>query len=582
MLGGMAPKWRWRKRAARGGQADRPAEHGLRPGAGGVAQVRQVLGHRDARGADAPGRTTRWTPTTCWRGCDENTIMVVPTFGVTYTGAYELVSRDRRRARRRCRRDTGLDIDIHVDGASGGVPRPVLRAGPRVGLPAAAGEVDQHVGPQVRPGAARRRLGRVARRGRAARRPDLPRRLPRRRHAGVPDQLLAGPAARSSRSTTTSSARPRGLPPHPQACVDTGRFLAGRDRRAGPVRADLRQQRRAPGGRLEAARTGDAGYTLYDLADRLRMRGWQVAAYPLPADRAATRSCSASWSVRASAATWRTLLADDIRSAIAHFASHPVPHTAEHRPGYQLKLGTHGRTTFLSFAQPRPLHRPFLRARVRPPDRPRLARILLAGSTAGSLLVALLVGALAFAAGGVRSRSPISVGRSSWRCSPMRSGSASGPQFVDGLRQEGVQLIMLVMVTTTLAFGIAYGGSRLFGLAPGFAPGILSGSNTISAVMGVATRGRTGAVSRAGRADGRTGESQHRRGLFADLHPLDPGIVLLVRNLPALFGSIRSPPRGRAKRTAQGPCAARHQPGVRLGVMPKVDVRVFQLSNTTS
>lgn len=28
----------------------------------------------------------------------------------------------------------------------------------------------------------------------------------------------------------------------------------------------------------------DAAWTLYDLADRLRMRGWLVPAYPLPAD----------------------------------------------------------------------------------------------------------------------------------------------------------------------------------------------------------------------------------------------------------------------------------------------------------
>ena len=41
---------------ARGrGQVDRQAQHGVRPGAGGVAQVRQVLGHRDARGADGAG-----------------------------------------------------------------------------------------------------------------------------------------------------------------------------------------------------------------------------------------------------------------------------------------------------------------------------------------------------------------------------------------------------------------------------------------------------------------------------------------------------------------------------------------------
>ena len=31
--------------------------------------------------------------------------------------------------------------------------------------------------------------------------------------------------------------------------------------------------------------TGDPGWNLYDLSDRLRSRGWLIAAYPLPADR---------------------------------------------------------------------------------------------------------------------------------------------------------------------------------------------------------------------------------------------------------------------------------------------------------
>ena len=49
---------------------------------------------------------------------DENTIMVVPTFGVTYTGSYEPVL-ELAQALDKLQEDTGLDIDIHVDGASG-------------------------------------------------------------------------------------------------------------------------------------------------------------------------------------------------------------------------------------------------------------------------------------------------------------------------------------------------------------------------------------------------------------------------------------------------------------------------------
>ena len=48
---------------------------------------------------------------------DENTIMVVPTFGVTYTGAYEPVL-VLARALDKLQEDTGLDVDIHVTGPS--------------------------------------------------------------------------------------------------------------------------------------------------------------------------------------------------------------------------------------------------------------------------------------------------------------------------------------------------------------------------------------------------------------------------------------------------------------------------------
>jgi putative transport protein len=109
------------------------------------------------------------------------------------------------------------------------------------------------------------------------------------------------------------------------------------------------------------------------------------------------------------------------------------------------------------------------------------------GSTAGCLLVALALGGAAFALAGVRFQIPDVVGTIFLALFTYAIGLRVGPQFVDGLREEGWQLVTLVLVTTTVAFAIAYGGSVMLGLGPGYAPGILSGSNTISAVMGVAT-----------------------------------------------------------------------------------------------
>ncbi|GAK86158.1 glutamate decarboxylase [Vibrio ponticus] len=54
---------------------------------------------------------------------DENTIMVVPTFGQTFTGLYEQV-KPLADALDDYERQTGISIDIHVDGASGAMLAP--------------------------------------------------------------------------------------------------------------------------------------------------------------------------------------------------------------------------------------------------------------------------------------------------------------------------------------------------------------------------------------------------------------------------------------------------------------------------
>ena len=54
---------------------------------------------------------------------DENTILVVATLGVTYTGAYEDVA-GLAAALDHLEETTGLDVDVHVDAASGGFVAP--------------------------------------------------------------------------------------------------------------------------------------------------------------------------------------------------------------------------------------------------------------------------------------------------------------------------------------------------------------------------------------------------------------------------------------------------------------------------
>jgi glutamate decarboxylase len=67
----------------------------------------------------------------------------------------------------------------------------------------------------------------------------------------------------------------------------------------------------------------DPGYSLYDLADRLRVRGWQVPAYPLTgavSDISVQRILVRQGVSRDLA----TLLLEDIKQALDHFTKHPI------------------------------------------------------------------------------------------------------------------------------------------------------------------------------------------------------------------------------------------------------------------
>ncbi len=122
MLAGMAAKWRWRaKREAEGKSTDKPNM---------VCGPVQVVWHKFARYWDVEIREVGMKPGAYEMSVedmlsrvDENTIMVVPTLGVTYTGRYEDVN-GIAAALDDLQERTGLDIDIHVDAASGGFLAP--------------------------------------------------------------------------------------------------------------------------------------------------------------------------------------------------------------------------------------------------------------------------------------------------------------------------------------------------------------------------------------------------------------------------------------------------------------------------
>jgi glutamate decarboxylase len=125
MLGGLAFKWKWRKRReAEGKDASKPNI------VTGPVQICWLKFARyfdvEIREVPLEGDALGLKPEDLRRYCDENTIGVVATLGVTFTGIYEPVEALARELDA-MQRDLGLDIPIHVDAASGGFIAPFIQ-----------------------------------------------------------------------------------------------------------------------------------------------------------------------------------------------------------------------------------------------------------------------------------------------------------------------------------------------------------------------------------------------------------------------------------------------------------------------
>ena len=125
MLAGMALKWRWRARRERDGK---PAE---RPNLVMGANV-QVCWEKfcrywevEPRMVAMEGDTLHLTAERAVARCDENTIGVVAILGSTFDGSYEPV-KEISDALDRLESERGIHVPMHVDAASGGFVAPFL------------------------------------------------------------------------------------------------------------------------------------------------------------------------------------------------------------------------------------------------------------------------------------------------------------------------------------------------------------------------------------------------------------------------------------------------------------------------
>jgi glutamate decarboxylase len=126
MLSGLALKWRWRERQRRAGKpTDRP---NLVTGTNVQVCWEKFCRYWDVEPKLVPMEGDRYhlDAPNAVAHCDENTIGVVAVLGSTFDGSYEPV-REIAAALDKLQQDTGLDIPLHVDGASGGFVAPFIQ-----------------------------------------------------------------------------------------------------------------------------------------------------------------------------------------------------------------------------------------------------------------------------------------------------------------------------------------------------------------------------------------------------------------------------------------------------------------------
>ena len=281
MLGGLALKWKWRERMqAAGKPTDKPNL---------ITGPVQVCWHKFARYFDVELREIPlehgrlgMTPEEVLKRVDDNTIGVMPTFGVTFTCQYEPVA-EVADALDRLALDKGLDVPMHVDAASGGFVAPFVE--PDLVWDFRIPRIRSINGSGHKFGLAPLGVGWVVWRERD----DLPEDLifwVNYLGGNMPTFALnfsrPGGQIVSQYYLFLRLGRD-GYRRIQQNCYDIAQYIGREIRKLGPFELffDGDSRKGIPAISWVIKDGTDSGYTLFDLSDRLRTRGWKAAAYTM-------------------------------------------------------------------------------------------------------------------------------------------------------------------------------------------------------------------------------------------------------------------------------------------------------------
>ncbi len=329
MLSGLALKWRWRDRMrAKGKSTDRP---NMIMGSNVQVVWEKFCRYWDVEARYLPMERGRYviTPEQVVNAVDENTIGVVAILGTTYTGEFEPIQ-EIHDALVRLNADKSLEVPLHVDGASGAFVAPFLHPDllwdfrlPLVKSIDASG----HKYGLVYPG-----VGWVAWRSHE----DLPEDLVFHVNylgGDMPTFTLnfsrAGNQVIGQYYNFLRLGR-EGYTRIMEALRDTATYLSGEIAGLGPF--ELLSDGSAIPVFAFSVREGTP-FSVFDVSDKLRERGWQVPAYTMPDDAkdvAVLRVVVREGFSRDLA----TMFLDDLRAASEQLAKNPPSGSKEPTPGF--------------------------------------------------------------------------------------------------------------------------------------------------------------------------------------------------------------------------------------------------------
>jgi putative transport protein len=203
------------------------------------------------------------------------------------------------------------------------------------------------------------------------------------------------------------------------------------------------------------------------------------------------------------------------------------------------------------------------------------------GSTASVLLVAVVLSMVAQAGFNITYSVPGIVSTIFLTLFMYALGLGTGPKFFAGLKAAGVSAIVIGIIIWALNWLICVFGVRWAGLDSGFAAGLISGSYTITAVLGVAESAVQSGAARIPQGMSAEQIGANMAAAYAISYVLSSVFtILLLRYLPRMFGHDPVADAKAAEDSFSG--GAHPLPGTPqaylLGHSP-IDIRAYRLTH---